>query len=141
MYDADPAAPGRLLNASMLARLEPGGRAPFAGFVLAGPALKQLLIRGLGPALTQFGLSGPVAAPQLRLFSGADLVADNGDWRTAANAPDIAAATALVGAFPLRADNPDAALLVSLRPGAYTVHLLDGGNAPGVALVEVHGLP
>lgn len=46
-----------------------------------------------------------------------------------------------MSAFPLRADSPDAALLVTLQPGAYTVQILDANNTPGLALVEVYGVP
>jgi hypothetical protein len=141
VYDADLASIARLLNVSVLSTVGPGNRIPLAGFVIAGHGLKRLLIRGVGPALAHFGLDGLLPAPTVRLFSGANLLADSSNWSSAANAGQIAAATAQVGAFPLRTDNADAALLVSLHPGAYTVQLTDATNSPGFALVEIFDVP
>jgi hypothetical protein len=141
IYDADPGVTPGLRNVSVLTSVEDGERGTFAGFVISGRDEKQLLIRGVGPALTQFGVTGTLAAPNLRLFSGADVVATNANWNRAPNASDITDAAAHVGAFPFRAEDPDAALLLSLRPGAYTVQILDTNNAPGVALVEIYDVP
>ena len=46
-----------------------------------------------------------------------------------------------VGAFALNPDSKDAALLLSLEPGAYTVQVSGVGGGTGVALVEVYEVP
>jgi hypothetical protein len=46
-----------------------------------------------------------------------------------------------VGAFPLGAASKDAALVVTLPPGSYTVHVSGVGGSTGVALVEVYLVP
>jgi hypothetical protein len=43
-----------------------------------------------------------------------------------------------VGAFPLRSGSKDAALIVTLQPGAYTVQVTSVSGATGVALIEVY---
>ena len=48
---------------------------------------------------------------------------------------------AAVGAFPLQASSKDAALLVELQPGAYTVQVSGVGGTTGVALIEVYEAP
>jgi hypothetical protein len=43
-----------------------------------------------------------------------------------------------VGAFALAAGSRDAALVLNLEPGAYTVQVKGKGTATGVAIVEVY---
>ena len=102
---------------------------------------KRLLIRGAGPALAQFGLSGVLARPQLTLYSGATVVVRNAGWSTSTDAAAIAEAAKSVGAFALAAGSLDAALIVNLAPGAYTAQVLGADGSTGVALVEVYELP
>jgi hypothetical protein len=45
------------------------------------------------------------------------------------------------GAFPLAAGSRDAALVLSLAPGAYTLRVSGVGGASGVALAEIYLLP
>ena len=114
-----------------------------AGFVVQGTAPKQLLIRGVGPALAQFGVTGALSDPQLALFQQgvAGTLQQNDNWSSAANATQIAAAASAVGAFALPPNSKDAALLVTLPPGAYSAQVSGVGNAAGVALVEIYEIP
>jgi hypothetical protein len=43
-----------------------------------------------------------------------------------------------LAAFPLAKGSKDAALLLELAPGAYTVQVAGAGGSTGVALVEVY---
>jgi hypothetical protein len=108
-----------------------------AGFVIAGTAPQRVLVRGAGPALAAFSVTGALADPALELYQGRDLVAGNDDW-PAADAETHAAA----GAFAFAPGSKDAALVQTLPPGAYTVHLgpAGGGSANGIGLVEVFEL-
>ncbi len=105
------------------------------GFAVTGTAgsTYPVLIRGLGPALNNTGLTGTLVNPAIELFTGTTSVAVNNDWGTG-NTTDLAAAAVTAGLRPLAAGSNDAALLVSLAPGPYTV-LLTGGT--GIATVEV----
>jgi hypothetical protein len=53
----------------------------------------------------------------------------------------VAAAAAAVGAFPLAAGSRDAAILVNLYSGAYTVEIAPQTGAGGQVLAEVYELP
>jgi hypothetical protein len=53
----------------------------------------------------------------------------------------LAAAFTATGAFPLPLASKDAALLVTLQPGAYTAQVSGIGGTTGVALVEVYEAP
>ncbi len=140
IYDASPGdafttTTPRLANVSVLKNL---GTSLTAGFVVGGSGSKQILIRAIGPGLASFGVGGTVADPQLRLFSGANVIGANDNW---SGAPVLATAFTAVGAFNLDATSKDAALLVTLAPGNYTVEVTGVGNTTGVALVEVYEVP
>lgn len=112
-----------------------------AGFVITGgPA--QVLVRGIGPALLNYGVGKAVAQPILEVFDAAGtLIATNRGWSSASNATDVAAAAAVVGAFPLASGSPDSALLLTLPAGVYSIHVVAGSNETGSALAECYLVP
>ena len=110
-----------------------------AGFVIGGNASKTVLVRGIGPSLSQFGIAGVMPDPQIAVFSGATQIASNSGWETGTSTRgQIAATSAQVGAFPLPSGSKDAALLITLPPDNYTVEVTSLSNTIGVALVEVY---
>ncbi|MBC7369232.1 MAG: hypothetical protein H7343_20895 [Undibacterium sp.] len=128
----------RLGNISGRFQVGTGANIAIAGFVVSSytGAAKQILIRGVGPGLSQFGLSGVLARPVLSVFDGAGkLVASNAGWN---GSTEIAAAGQTEGAFPLVAGSADAALLLNLAPGAYTAQIAGADGLTGVALAEVY---
>jgi hypothetical protein len=141
VYDATPAAAfatttPRLLNVSVNKHL---GTGLTAGFVLGGTTPTRVLIRVVGPGLAAFGVGGTVADPQLALFNSSSAkIAENNDW---AGAADLNAAFNSVGAFALAPTSRDAALLISLPPGGYSVQASGVNNTTGTALVEVYEVP
>ncbi len=134
--------PGRFRNVSSRALTGSGPGAHVAGFVVSGPQPRRLLIRGVGPTLTSFGVTGPLADPVLALFNaeGREIAANN-NWGDAANAAEVRAAAAGLGAFALPENGADAALLLVLDPGAYTVQVNAIGAATGISLIEVYEIP
>ena len=144
-YDAatSPASTARFVNLSARTQVGSGGAVLIAGFVISGNVPKQVLIRGVGPTLTGFGVGGVLADPLLSLFRQGTTTAlqQNDNWSTATNAAQISPACAQVGAFALPANSRDAALLVTLAPGTYTAQVSGVGNTTGVALVEIYEVP
>ena len=130
-------AESRLVNVATRALAGAGGEALIPGFVIAGGP-KAVLVRAAGPALAAFGLGDTLADPRLELFAGESSIGANDDWSLAANAAEIAGASARAGAFPFAPGARDAALLVTLAPGAYTVRAGGSGTTTGVALVEIY---
>jgi hypothetical protein len=132
----------RLTNISGRSLAGSGSSVLIEGFVIAGPpnSQEQVLLRADGPALAAFGLaSSLLAQPSLSVFdSSGALVATNTAWGTAPNAPAIANAAAMVGAFALADGSADSALLLNLAPGAYTMQISGAGQSSGVALGEVY---
>jgi sugar lactone lactonase YvrE len=133
----------QIVNLSARTQVGTGGDVLIAGFAVAGSTSKTLLIRGVGPTLAAFGVPGALADPLLQIFSGATLIARSDNWSVGADADMgvIAAEVARrVGAFGLETSR-DAALVVTLAPGAYTAQVSGVGTATGVALVEIYEVP
>jgi len=95
-----------------------------------------VVIRGLGPTLSQFGVQGILADPQLLLFNGArQVIASNDDWQTGNQVNEIQS-SGFAPAFPL-----ESVIIATLPPGNYTAQLQGFNNTTGVALVEVYIFP
>ncbi|MDP3072015.1 MAG: putative Ig domain-containing protein [Opitutaceae bacterium] len=141
VYDLSAPAPGqKLLNISTRAAAGAAENQLTAGFVVPGGTSKRVLIRGVGPGLTVFGVPGVLAQPTLTLTRGGTQVATNTNWSTSADAAVITASSAQVGAFALA--NNDSAVVVTLTPGNYSATVTGAAAAPnGVALIEVYELP
>lgn len=141
IYDGDLHTTTRLVNASARTVTGSGDNVLIAGFVLTGAAPKTVLIRGVGPSLVAQGVGAAsvVGDPQLSLYRGNVKIGSNDDW---GGTPALKQAFRTVGAFDLDSDNSrDAALLVTLEPGAYTALVSGANNTSGVALIEVYATP
>ncbi len=128
----------RLTNMSTRGEVGTGGNVMISGFVVRGDVPKRILLRAAGPALAKW-VSGALATPELTLYDAANRVlASNRGWDGGADATQIAAAAASVGAFPFAAGSADAALLVTLPPGSYTAIVSGADAGSGIALVEAY---
>ena len=120
----DDATSNRLVNLASRGFVSPGASVMIPAFVTVNPtnqAPEKLLIRGIGPGLTAFGVTTALADPTLSVVDRTDrtdrTVATNDNWETNPNGADLRAATALL-ACPLAAGSKDSALRISLPPGA-----------------------
>jgi predicted alpha/beta superfamily hydrolase len=127
------------VNLSTRGRVGSGENLMIAGLVIDGPEPKRVLIRAIGPGLGPQGVTDFVADPRLAVVdANHTTIASNDNWGQAPDPTALANAAAQVGAFALALNSRDAALLVTLEPGLYTV-LVDGVNgAQGVAMVETY---
>lgn len=142
IYDAAPGeGTRRLANLSSRALVGAGEAILISGLTVAGTAPKPVLVRGIGPALTVFGVDGALARPRLAIYQGAEALAVNAGWTASENPLEIARVGALVGAFPLVTGSGDTALLLELAPGNYTAQVSGPQGARGVALLEVYEVP
>jgi len=129
---------GTLRNLSTRGQVGTGSNIMIAGFVVGGAVPKQLLLRAIGPTLTQFSVSGALTSTQLSLFnSGGGLVVSNQGWSTG-NA--TAAIMNSAGAFALPTGSGDSALVATLAPGSYTAQMSGVSGLTGVGLVEIYDL-
>jgi len=143
IYDIEGSAGARLVNLSNRGVVGTGAEVMVPGVVVSGPASRSFLIRASGPALAEFDVEGTLADPQLDVFiQGGDSIATNDDWSAdTAAVPALNAAFAEVGAFAFENGSRDAAVLVTLDPGVYTVVCRGAAGGTGVALVEVYEMP
>ena len=139
IYDIDRLPGSRLTNVSARMNVTAGEGTLIAGLVIVGNAPTTVLIRGVGPTLSVFGVAGVLADPTIALFAGTTPIASNDNWEAGpGTVADMTGAAAKVGAFALAAGSKDAALLITLQPGTYTVQVTGVGNTTGVALIEVY---
>jgi hypothetical protein len=113
----------KLVNVSTRADVGTGDGVMIGGFIITGNADKRVVLRALGPSLSQFGVSGALTDPILDLYDSAGiLVESNDNW------------TAIPGlANRLQPRNPSESLLTAILPaGSYTAicrrHGSDTGN-------------
>ncbi len=128
--DAPPQ--GYLANLSVRTTAGTGLQTLIVGFAVSGGS-KTLLVRGVGPTLSTFGVGGALSDPKLELYNGATLIQSNDNWDASA-----AATFGAVGAFNLTANSRDAALVTTLAPASYTAQVSGVGGVTGIALVELY---
>lgn len=116
-----------------------------AGFVITGQTTKTLLVRAIGPDPTFASAvaNGNLADPVLSLYRSVNgvgtLIQSNDNWGGDAQ---LTAVGTTVGASPLTVPtSKDAALLVTLEPGVYTVQVSGASNSAGITLAEVYDVP
>jgi hypothetical protein len=133
-YDLDAAANSKLANISTRGLVETDNNVMIVGFI-AGNGLTKVIIRGIGPSLTQAGISGALQNPALALHDGnGATLASNDDWRIGGQEAEIIATT-----IP-PSDDLEAAIVALLAPGAYTAIVSGVNNTTGVGLVEVYNI-
>ena len=140
IYDAGSGDGARLVNVSSRGPAAAGSGALISGFVLDGGAGARVLLRGVGPAMAQFGAANTVADPSISLYDSAgQLLGGNDNW--VSSLPDLAAAALRSGAFALPAGSKDAAVLATLPAGVYTIQVGANSASSGTALLEIYEVP
>ncbi len=134
--NATPAPAAQALNLSTRMRVQTGANVGIGGFIVAGTAPKHVLVRAVGPSLTQSGVPGALADPVLELHGPDTFVTiTNDNWR---DDPVQEAAIIATGIPP--ASDLESAIDAILNPGAFTAVVSGKNNTSGVALVEVYDL-
>ena len=124
-------APSRnLLNISTRSQVLTGNNVMIGGFIISGNEPKRVIIRGIGPSLTE--VTTTLQDPILELHQGSATVAINDDWRE--NEAEVLA----TGIPPT--NDLESAIVATLYPGAYTAILAGKNNGTGVGVVEVFDL-
>jgi hypothetical protein len=128
--------PSRLTNLSVRGFNGASGNSLVIGFVVGGTGSESTLVRAVGPTLSQFGVTGLLADPQLTVLgSSQNVVATNDNWGGTAA---LTTAFAQTGAFALPPTSLDSAVVASLTSGAYTAQVAGANGGTGVVLMEVY---
>jgi hypothetical protein len=142
-----PGSTTRLINISNRGFVGTGGNIMIPGFVVSEEGSRTFLIRAVGPTLARFNVQGTLADPVIEIYKRRpgtaidDLVLTNDTWGENGDSTLIRQTASAVHAFSLNDGSADAALVVTLAPGAYTVNARGAAGATGVALVEVYLVP
>ncbi len=138
LRNAETVGANRYANLSTRGFAQSGERILIGGFALGGDLPRKVLIRGVGPSLADRGVPNYLGEPFIELRRGAtEILARNERWGDSANLSEIVSFAETVGASELQTDSLDAALLVDLDPGLYTV-FLGSDSAEGEALIEIY---
>jgi hypothetical protein len=143
VYDLDTGSSSILGNISTRSFVQTGDNVMIGGFIVQGSGPKRVIIRAIGPELSQYGVPDPLQDPTLELHNGTGaLIASNDNWQhtiiggiiTAGQVSAIRASGHAPGA------PSESAIIANLPPGNYTAIVRGVSNTTGVALVEAYDL-
>jgi uncharacterized repeat protein (TIGR01451 family) len=126
------ATPSQAVNLSTRLRAETGDKVMIAGFIITGNVPKDVVLRGLGPSLSRFGLTDLLQDPVLELRgSSGNLIFGNDNWKDTQRS--------LIEGTPFQpTDDRESVIVTTLPPTAYTVILAGKNQTTGVGTVEVY---
>ena len=135
VYDVETAAASKLANLSTRAFVGTGNNVVIAGFILGnGNNNDRIVVRGLGPSLSQFGVPNPLQDPTLELRDqNGVLLRSNNDWQD-----DPVQAAQIIAAGLAPSNTKESAIAATLPPGLYTAILAGLNSGTGNGLVEVY---
>jgi Trypsin-like peptidase domain len=143
VYDLNPAASSSLGNISTRSFVQTGENVMIGGFIVEGIGPKRVIIRAIGPELTQHGITNALANPRLELHNrtGA-LIGSNDNWQTTILGGIITTnqVSEIQNSGRAPAAASESAIIANLQPGNYTAIIRGVNNTAGVALVDVYDL-
>ena len=143
VYDLSPDSNSILANVSARSFVQTGDNVMIGGFIVQGAQPKRVILRAIGPELTQYGVPDAMVNPTLELYdANGTLIASNDNWRTTiiggVITSDQRGDIRNSGYAP--EDWRESAIIADLPPGNYTAIVRGVNNTTGVALVEVYDL-
>ncbi len=130
-FEFNGTIPVTLANIATRLKVETGDNALIGGFIVTGTQSKKIVVRAIGPSLSQF-FSGVLANPVLELYQGNTLLETNDDWKQ--NQTEVEA----TGIAP--SNDLESAIVRTVTPDNYPANVRGVGNGTGIALVEVYDL-
>ena len=133
LYDIDATASAHLANISTRGLVQMDPNVMIAGLIVQSNSQK-VIVRALGPTLSQFGVPNALADPALELRNANGvLIASNNNWQDTQQ-------SAIQASGYAPPNNLESAVIQTLTPGNYTAIVRGLNNTSGVALVEVYTL-
>ena len=112
-----------------------GDNVLIGGMIATGTAGKRVILRAIGPSLTDLGVPGALPDPTLELFQGSTLLMSNDDWQNSSQQAEIAASGFAPGS------GAESAIIWNLMPGqGYTAIVRGKNGMTGVGVVEAYDL-
>lgn len=133
IVDTAPPA-SQTVNLSTRLRVLTAEKVGIGGFIITGTAPKRVLVRALGPSLSQFGLSNFLADPTLTLNGPTGFVPIvNDNWKSSQQ--NEIQATGLAPGNDL-----ESAIVATLTPGSYTAVVSGMNGGTGTGILEIYDL-
>jgi NHL repeat len=135
LYDLQRNSGSVLANISARGFVETGDNVMIGGFILGGSTgTTRVIIRALGPSLSQSAIGNPLPDPTLELHDGnGALVASNDDWKDDQESE--------IQATKIPPPNDlESAIVRTLSAGDYTAVVAGKNGGTGIALIEVYDL-
>lgn len=121
-------------NISTRVDVRSGQSVSIGGFIIAGPAANNVIVRAMGPSLADTGVQGALADPTLELRdSGGNMLQANDNWKDTQE-------QAIRDTMLAPSNDLESAIVASLQPGAYTAIVSGGNGTTGIGLVEIYDL-
>jgi plastocyanin len=143
VYNLNPDSDSILGNISTRSFVQTTDNVMIGGFIVQGNRPKMVIIRAIGPELTQFGVPNVLGNPTLELHNGVGaLIASNDNWQTTIIGGIIMhdQVQEILNSGLAPTDARESAIIANLPAGNYTAIVRGISNTTGVALVEVYDL-
>lgn len=135
VYDLDRSVDSKLANISTRGFVQMGDDVLFAGMIVLGPGPQKVIVRAIGPSLTN--VPGKMSDPTLELRdANGGLVRANDNWRIGGQQAEIIASTVAP------TNDAESALVETLagNGASYTAIVRGVASSTGIAVVEVYVL-
>lgn len=138
LYDLNSGATAKLANISTRGSVQTADNVMIGGFSLGGSSTNptKLVVRAIGPSLTQFGINNALSNPTLELFdNNGQRVAFNDNWMDDSNQASELQALKIAPSH-----GAESAVVTTLAPGLYTAVVAGQGGGTGIGLIEVYAI-
>jgi hypothetical protein len=137
-YDLDQLANSKFANISTRGFIETGNNVLIGGFI-TGNGVTKVLVRAIGPTLTNMGVTNPLQDPTLELKDGNGVtIRSNDDWKVREDGSTQQGEIEATSIPPT--DDRESALVQTIPPGNYTAVVRGKNNTSGTAVVEVYNI-
>ena len=124
--------PVRMANISTRAAVGVAENVSIGGFIVQGTDPKEVLIRAIGPSLSELGVPGALADPVLELHDASgNVLLRNDNWKESQEQ-----AITDTGLAP--GNDRESAIRTTLNPGSYTAVVAGKNNTSGIGLTEIY---
>ena len=143
IFDLSQGVNSKLANISSRGFVDTGDDIMIGGLIVGagtGDGYTRILVRAIGPSLSNAGVSGALSDPTLELRNGnGGLMVFNDDWKFRSDGSSQQADIEATTVAPQ--NEKESAVVSTLAPGNYTAIVRGQSNATGIAVVEAYNLP
>ena len=130
----DPAQRDSVVNVSNRGLTGAGERTLITGLIIKGGEPRNIVVRALGPSLSSSGIQQVAGNPRLVVHQEGKVIAANADWKTDSRAGELSENYSTL----TPSNDQEAALLLTLLPGTYTLQGINEDGTEGIVLLEAY---